>query len=346
MNRVVERAKQLLPRRDDNPDIKYFKIVVYSLVGIMALTVIAGVTTFLFTLQGTEEIMVPDIRDAELSDALIELQQRELFPLVQKRYASDPATRGRVLDQNPAPGTVVKAGKRISVIVSEGAVVDEVGDYRGRDLNEVRSELRTVFASYDQVLDIANVSYVFDESEPGTIVEQHPAPGTPVAGQTNLDVVVSRGPGIDSITVPSYVGMTYDEAVQELASQNTPFSFRIADDEGDEDAAGTVVSQSPSADSEMEPGSRVTLYMLPPEEDDVPEDMVFGIFERVLPEYPVAVELTLDVVNPDGQRLRLLQMQHPGGIVSVPYMIEENSRLVLSRFGTEVVNLVIRPDED
>ncbi len=346
MNRVLERAKQLLPRNDDNPDIKYFKIVVYSLVGIMVLTVIAGTTTFLFTLQGTEEIMVPDVRDAELTEALIELQQRELYPLVQTRYSSDPASRGRIMDQNPAPGTIVKAGKRINIIVSQGAVVDEVGDYRGRDLNEVRTELRTLFSTYDEVLEVANVSYVYDESEPGTILEQHPEPGTTLAGRTSLDVVVSRGPGVDSVTVPSYTGMEYDEAVRLLASENTPFSFRLADpDDHDDDAAGTVVSQSPSSGSEMEPGSRVTLYIVAPDEDDIPDGMMFGLFERVLPEYPVAVELTLDVINPDGQRARILQMQHPGGAVSVPYTIEENSRLVLSRFGTEVVSLVVRPEE-
>jgi len=345
VKRALDRAKQLLPRNDDNPDIKYFKIVVYSLVGIMLLTVIAGVTTFLFTLRGAEEIMVPDVRNAELSDALIELQQRELYPLLQTRFSTDPDTRGHILDQNPAPGTVVKAGKRINLIVSAGGVVDEVGDYRGRDLNEVRTELRTLFSSYDAALEVANVTYVFDESEPGTILEQHPSPGAPVSARTSLDVVVSRGPGVDSITVPAYTGLHYDEAVQQLAAENTPFVFRLAGEQDAGGQAGTVVSQSPSEGSEMEPGSGVTLYVVPPEEEDVPEGMVFGLFERVLPEYPVAVELTLDVVNPDGQRRRVLQMQHPGGAVSIPYLIEQNSRLVLSRFGTEVVSLVVRRQE-
>jgi hypothetical protein len=42
-------------------------------------------------------------------------------------------------------------------------------------------------------------------------------------------------------------------------------------------------------------------------------------------------------------------MKHPGGDVAVPYLVEENSRLVLSRFDTEVLSERVRapePEED
>jgi hypothetical protein len=67
----------------------------------------------------------------------------------------------------------------------------------------------------------------------------------------------------------------------------------------------------------------------------------------VLPSYPVSVEITLEAINPDGERRTLFSMRHPGGEVAVPYMVEENSRLVLSRFETEVLSeRVRRPDPE
>ncbi len=38
MNRITETFKSMIPNRTDQPDIKYFKIMMYSFVGIILLT--------------------------------------------------------------------------------------------------------------------------------------------------------------------------------------------------------------------------------------------------------------------------------------------------------------------
>ena len=344
MWRLTDRFRKLLPRYSEQPESRYFKITVLALLGIVLLSVIAGLGTFLLSLRGREQILVPEVRQEELADALIELQERELYSQVQLRYHSDPGLEGKVVEQDPASGTLVRAGKEITLTVSQGAIVDRVGDYTGRTLQEVRSELATLFTTFDALLQIGDVSYVYSEEPAGTILEQKPEAGTELGGTTALDLVVSRGEDVRRISLPSYSGLDYREAIELLADQNIPFTFALTDG-GQGGAGGIVVDQEPDAGTSVAVGSPVQLSMVPP--DEVPEAMVFGVFERVLPNYPVAVDVTLEAIDPDGDRRTLFSMKHPGGEIAVPYMVEENSRIVLSRFETEVLSeRVRRPDPE
>jgi beta-lactam-binding protein with PASTA domain len=334
----------MFPRYGERPESRYFKITVLSVLGIVLLTIVAGLGTFVLSLRGREQILVPEVRQEELAEALIELQERELHGVVQLRYHSDPNLKGKVVEQDPASGTLVRAGKEVSLTVSQGAIVDRVGDYTGRTLQEVRSELATLFTTFDALLQVGEVSYVFSDEPAGTVLEQDPEPGTELSGTTPLDLVVSRGADVRRVSVPSYSGLNYQEAIDLLAEQNTPFVFSLADT-AQAGAGGIVVDQEPEAGESVAAGSRVRLTMMPP--DEVPEAMVFGLFERVLPDYPVAVDVTLEAIDPDGERETLFSMKHPGGEIAVPYMVEENSRIVLSRFDTEVLSeRVRRPDPE
>lgn len=339
------RLQDLGPKPEEHPEHRYFKITLLALVGVVALTFIAGLATFLLSLRGEEETMVPDVERVELVDALIALQERNLYPRVQLRYFSDPTLKGKVVQQEPAPGTSVRAGKRISIIVSQGAVVDTVGEYVGRDLDDVRSELRTLFSSFDALLTIDDVSYVFDEAEPGTILEQDPPPGRELTGPEELDFVVSRGPDVRRQELPAYVGLNWREAVPVLARSDTPFAFTMTDDPNAsaEAGSGVIVEQTPEPGTEISGATTVELTMTPGEARG--EENVFGLFERVLPNYAVAVDLSLVAVRPDGEEATLLSMAHPGGRIGVPYDEPVGTTLVLYRFDTEVVRTVVMAPE-
>ncbi len=340
MNRITETFKSMMPNRTDQQDIKYFKILMYSFIGIILITFVAGAITFLMSLRGAEDTLVPEVRGQELVDALVELQRRELYPLIEARFDSDPATRGSILDQSPAAGSVVKAGQRVQLVVSQGAIVDRVDDFVGRPVEEVRDELQALFATFDALLRIANVTYVFHQSDPGTIVEQDPAPGVDLSGPTDLNLIVSRGARDEPIRASSYVGLQYTEALQRIGRVGVPFEFRLIDPAPGR-TPGVVQRQQPTAGSELEAGEALVFELVPPQ--NVPDGLVFGIFRHELPRYPVSVELNLDVISPTGERRRLTTMLHPGGTVTVPYLEEIGSTLVLSRYATELTRSVAEP---
>ena len=339
MRQLFDWIQRKKSRRSEGPESRYARQVLLSLAGVVVLMLVASLSAFLLSLRGPEQTLVPDVRQKELVAALIDLQDRELYPRIQMRVFSDPALRGKVVEQNPTAGTVVRAGRRISLVVSEGPVVDRVDDFIGRDLEDVRSELQLLFTTFDVIKQIGAVSYVFDRSEPGTILEQSPSPGTEITGFTLVDLVVSRGPDVERTALASYVALGYEQAIRRLASANRPFTFALTQASGA--AEGTVVGQDPAPGTEVAQNQLVALTISPVIEPE--PGMVFGIFERVLPNYPVAVELTLESVDPDGERAVIFSMRHPGGPIAIPYLLEEGTTLVLSRFNTEVVTYRVQP---
>ena len=69
---------------------------------------------------------------------------------------------------------------------------------------------------------------------------------------------------------------------------------------------------------------------------ELPEEMAFGLLEASLPDYPILVDLKLEVITAT-ERRELLAMKHPGGPISIPYLVEADSQLVLSMFDDEIL---------
>jgi beta-lactam-binding protein with PASTA domain len=316
-------------------------VLIYALVGAVFLMIIAGLSTFLFSVRGAEETMVPDVESEELLDAMLALQERGLEAELEERFSADPGLAGRVIQQEPPAGTLVRAGRRMLLIVSRGARVDRVGAYIGRPLSEIRAELRAQSAGGEQTIQIGTVSYTFSDEEPGTVLAQDPDPGTDISTITSVDLVVSRGEDVARITVPSFRGQSFDQALTRLADNNIPFRFTVREAEPDE-AGGLVVAQNPAAGEEIPVGDFVNLTMTEP--TTLAEDEVFGLFERDLPQYAVEVELTLELQSAESGREVILSMLHPGTEFSAPYVAPENASLVLFRNGQEIFRTVVRGD--
>lgn len=278
----------------------------------------------------------------DLVEALIELQERDLYPQVQVRYHSDPTLKGHVIGQTPEAGSVVRAGRRVTLIVSQGAVIEEIADYRGRILQEVQSEIQALGVGGAELLRIEGVSYVFDDAEVGTVIEQSPAPGTEITGTTPIQLVVSRGPDIERISLPTFQGLHWEDALKILARDNIPFVFRVQEQPtiGQE---GVVVSQEPEAGTQVVPDTPIQLTIRSVR--DVEEGVQFGIFDRTLPEYAVSVELSAIAVGPEGESTPLFHMIHPGGRVAFPYRLTTGTTIVLYRYDTEVIRYFVRESD-
>ncbi|HUX21295.1 MAG TPA: PASTA domain-containing protein, partial [Spirochaetia bacterium] len=287
MSPISDKLRNILPNQGDDPDTRHFKTIIYLSVGIIILMVIAAVVTFFMTINSAEQTMVPDLKGKELANALVELQDRGLYPRVQLRYSSNPSDKGTVLGQDPSSGTMMKAGREVTLQVSRGAVIDRVENYIGWKLSDLELHLQTLSTTYGPLLQLQKpVTSVFDNSPAGTIIQQQPSPGTPLTGLTQLTVVVSLGPHSASIEVPDLVKKTYTDAMNELAKANIPFAFTDRKAGGNE-KPGTVVSQSPDAKSNVPKNTLISLVMTDPA--NVPKGEVFGMLQKNLPNYPVAI---------------------------------------------------------
>ncbi len=331
----AEKLSRYIPGGADTEEGRWIRILVLAGVVTVAVLFLTGFSAFFLALRGAEQTMVPDVRNEDLVDALIRLQEKELYPKLQVRYSSDPSLKGKVIDQRPSPGTLVKAGKRVNVVVSKGAIVDQVENFVGKGLDEVRVHLQTLFTTYKPLLKIKEpVTFVFDAASPGTILEQKPAAGTELSGLTDLVLVVSRGPETQKLKLPSYTGIDFPQAVGLLAKDNIPFVFSVVEPRQGS-SRGYVVEQNPPPGTEAEPDTRLELKIAAPAPKS--GDLIFGLFEYSLPVYPVAVDMKFEALSASGERRTLFTMKHPGGPVAIPYYQAENTTLVLSIFNREVI---------
>jgi beta-lactam-binding protein with PASTA domain len=320
-------------RKIESMDRDHYRLIAYGLGAIILLMIITALTAFFLALRGAEQIMVPDVRGTELSQALIKLQERELYPRLEVRFTDNPTERGMIIEQDPAPGAIVKAGRRIRITVSRGTVTERVGNYVGQDLNEVKLRLQTLFAGSRPLLSIKDPPiYVFNKAPAGTILEQKPQPETELSGPTLLELVVSRGPEKAQVRVPSFTGLSLEDCLLLIERENLVVSFSLRKATGGE-KEGTVASQTPAAGSMIPSGSRIALTMTEPERAS---GMVAGLYSRELPQYAYPVKLTLEVLGPNGDRKPILTVDHPGGSFTAPYIVPAGSFLVLSVQGKEV----------
>ena len=330
---IQEAARKVLPHEGDAPETRNLKMTVFLFVGIIGLMILVGAVTFSIAVRGQEETLVPNVQGKELVAALIDLQSKELYPDIQVQF-STKVDRNVIIDQRPAPGTLVKAGKRITLRVSKGPILDKVENYVGKGLEEVRSHLQTMFATQTPNLVIKEpVVYRYEPgTAPGTILAQSPKPGTQISGVTSLEFIVSRGQGDNLVEVGTYKGKSFQEAAGELMRAGVPFIFSVRKASKPQQA-GTVTDQNPDAGQMLSYGQTVQLTMAAP--TSVGKDNVFGLFKYTLPEYPIAVDIRLEVASETG-KVTLLAMKHPGGPLAVPYVVPEGSEIVLSVLDQEL----------
>jgi len=325
---------KIVPHAEDAPELRSLKLYVFLFVGIIGLMIVIGAVTFSIAVRGQPETLVPNVQGRDVLDALMDLQSKELYADIQVQYSST-LDKGIIIQQRPAPGSLVKAGKRVTLRVSRGPIIDKVENYVGMSLDDVKIHLQTLFATHSPNLIIKEpVLYRRDKgTPPGKVLAQSPAPGTKITGLTYLELVVSQDVGAEStITVSDYVAKSFQEAINELTRENIPFAFTVRKAAKGVDP-GSIIAQNPEKGAQMAFGQVVQLTMTGPA--NLGKDSIFGLFKFSLPDQPIAVTIRLVVVS-DSQPREILSMKHPGGPLAVPYIVPEGSELVLYVLDQEV----------
>ena len=308
--------------------------LVLTVVTAIILMTCACLAVFFIHVRGPEEVMVPDVKGKALTDALIEMQNKELYPKITLRYSENPGDEGTILDQTPGAGSIVKGYSRVSLVVSRGVIVDKVENYIGMNYDELKLKLQTLFAgSVKPLIVLANPEYKADVSDAGTILEQDPEEGTEISEPITLKLVVSRGPNFENTRPPKLVGQTINDLLQAITRHKIVFDITGHKAENGE-VPGTVVNQE-IFDSEFIPNySRMKVEMALP--DGSIDDNVYGIFTQKLPAYPYPVPMRLEATPSEGDPFTIISFSHPGGELTIPYAVPKGT--VLSLYVVDKLN--------
>lgn len=317
----------------------FFRRALWLILGIVVLSLFAFATGFFFTLRGAERTVIPHVEGMELVDAMIALQEKGLNGRVQVKYTQNIDDKGQVIGQTPASGQHVRVGRRVTLTVSRGSVVETVGDYGGMTLEEVTLELQTIFASFQAMIQVGDVIYQYSDKPEGTIIGQEPAAGTAVSELTSLTLVISRGLEDGQYRVDNYTAMNYKEVMEQLSEQNVPFLFSI-DEDAPVQRESVIFRQVPAIGELADFNSPLQFFINPLSEralNNAGDDMIFALFEYQLPVYMVPVSMRLEVTRGTLDPVILMETVHPGGPIAIPYLEEKGSTLSLYVNDKEVI---------
>jgi eukaryotic-like serine/threonine-protein kinase len=327
--------------RFTSPDPETSRAMIRAGIIVVLFMGISAAVAFFVALHGADQTMVPDLRGRELTNALLEMQDKELYPKIQLRYSDRADDRGKILDQKPGPGAIVKAGKRITLVVSRGMVIDKIENFVGQDLNEVKLHLQSKFTSTAVPLITIQEppQYIFDPKPAGTVLQQKPVPDTPVSGPVSMVFVVSKGPEKAKLAVPNLIGVSFDRALRILGDAKIEFTLTSRAPERQE-APLTVVSESPAAGTSIPASAKLNL-VLTNTGGKSDSGKVFGLLSQALPEYPYAIKISVVAILPSGEKNELFSGVTSGGDFSVPYYLPADSQVVLSILGQEKYRLEV-----
>lgn len=202
--------------------------------------------------------IVPNVVSLSVREARLLIEDERLKMQLENELYSDLIEEGKIASQRPAAGREVKRGRTIYYSVSKGSEVVSIPVLRHKTLRQAQLTLRNL------KLKTGTVDYAFDDSIPtDCIVSCMPDSGTPVARETEVDLLVSQGPKPTRSLVPNLIGLPLYRTVRGIEKAGLQ-KGRISYVVRPELAPQTVVSQSLSPGSKAPLGSRINLTVSKP----------------------------------------------------------------------------------
>jgi beta-lactam-binding protein with PASTA domain len=206
------------------------------------------------TRQG-EEVRVPDVaglseREAERSLATLDLRLSK----ISEQWSAD-VPRGYIARQEPEPGSVVKRGRRIAVVVSLGAQGTSVPLLDGESVR--RAEIMLEGAGLRR----GTIARVYTDEAPRDMVVTSDPPGeTVVEQETAVDLLVSLGSLPRTYVLPDLTGRELVSVARELRDEGFLVLSRQG---GSRLRSGLISAQEPLPGSQIAPRDSIVLYANP-----------------------------------------------------------------------------------
>jgi len=187
-----------------------------------------------------KEVLVPNIEGLSLQKSIEVLGDKKLYILKVGEKYDESIPSGYVISQRPGPGTRVRSGKVVKVILSTGSQLIYMPDITGKPLREARIILR------QDGLQIGEVTRISSGEQQDTILGQEPLPNQIITPGQMVNLVVSKGEAADSGAqiMPNFLGedvLRAQNRLKELGMPRADVEYVVSQDSYE----GTILKQEP-----------------------------------------------------------------------------------------------------
>jgi beta-lactam-binding protein with PASTA domain len=257
----------------------------------------AGAGYFVFNriAEGGEYVAVPDVQRLPLAEAVERLAAQGLEFAKPNLIVSELVPANYVLAQRPAPGKVVRSGRKIHLTVSSGHDRRAAPELVGKPLPAARQEI--VEKNYRE----GTTAHVPNPAPADTVLAQDPPPGGDILAGAPINLLVSAGEPHGPLLMPDITGkpvQTVSQILDPLGVQVLPIKQTELDGEYD-----VVLMQTPEAGSLLTETQVVTYEYRPSGLVNVPNARRKLILQFVGPDVWAGRELRVNVIDRTGSRI-------------------------------------------
>ena len=209
----------------------------------------AGAAVAVAVSMGPQPVAVPDVVGQPQADAAAVITGAGLAVGTVTQEYSLTVPAGSVISQSPVAGTQVLPGAAVNLVVSRGGVA--VPDVTGQ------TQTAATTAITGAGLALGTVTQEYSLTVPaGSVISQSPVAGTQVLPGAAVSLVVSRG----GVAVPDVTGQTQTAATTAITGAGLALGT-VTQEYSLTVPAGSVISQSPTAGTQVLPGAAVSLVV-------------------------------------------------------------------------------------
>lgn len=233
---------------------RFTKITAYAVAFCIVFGVSAYVTMTLLVKSG-DNVVVPDLSGKEAVEVLEILSNLGLNTKVTGSEHSDKVPKSRVIFQDPAPGTEIKSGRDVRIVLSKGAGTVQVPELTGISIQEARLVLE------NDGLCQGRLSYTSHPSaEKEMVIAQVPSPEALIDPSRCVDLLISAGQREKAYKMPDLGNRSVDHAIVLIENSNLALG-EIKTSYHTDRPGNTVIVQEPSAGSRVTEGTAVHLVV-------------------------------------------------------------------------------------
>ena len=238
------------------------------LIGAVAVAAIALVVVLFRTILSSfsapvaDQYQVPDLYDMTIEEAESDHRVKDIFEIQKagSEFSSD-VQEGHILRQDPKGGENRKGSQLvIQVWVSAGEETGEMPDLKNQTLQDARILLEKLNKEYNLELTVEapeDQKQYSDDIPADSVISTIPAKGETLKKGDTVTLIVSQGPEVKPVTVPTFVGLNIDDTLAQLSGYGLVCDSADVELVESDKEGGTIVWQSLDPLSKVDEGTRI-----------------------------------------------------------------------------------------
>jgi beta-lactam-binding protein with PASTA domain len=238
--------------------IRFLRLTAQLLV-LIIVALASALISMRFAIHG-REVKVPDFRGMSPAQAERVAFEHGLELARSDHFYSAAIPAGRILSQQPEPGTLVRRGWRVQAAESLGAQQMEIPVLLGMSPRAAEINIRRHGLELGSSAELP-----LEGSAPQIIIAQSPAPGAQGVASPRVSLLYTAAPPDPAYAMPDLTGLTLARAtgiVSEAGLKTFSITTASPGALSTNTSGPTVVGQTPAAGTRVTPGTNVSLEVL------------------------------------------------------------------------------------